>query len=242
MDDLVFLILLVLWAFETYILYYSWGIAYPYFKSMNNPTKPLMLMLQKNRVARLLTGKYIAQTYEYESADELLAFSKNDAGSFTFGRSILDLFYDAASQAQKPEFWLTCQALKKMGVINWDNLLTGIKTGKIKNGENVIGIKLKGRITEDGLIEIGDYQITGSMPQEGEIYTPLFSQVNPHEVVGFVQGTASINKGYSDTKVNIERLGQLKGITSNPNLMALGFIIICGCIGIGILFALGVFK
>ena len=115
MDDLIFLAVLAVAGLEGYIMLEVWPFAKVYLKSMNNPQKPLMLMLQRNGLMRMLTGRYLSQVYEYESGEELLAFSKNDSGAFKFGKAIVDIFYDAANMAQRPEFWLACHAFLLAG-------------------------------------------------------------------------------------------------------------------------------
>ena len=250
MDDLLFLVIFVVAAIETYIIYEVWPFAREYLKSMNKPTRPLMFLFQKNRILRLLTGKYIAQTYEYESGEELLAFSKNDAGSFTFGKAIVDIFYDAGNMAQRPEFWLICHAFMQAGYKGWDEVKAALSISKkLKSGTGKnLGVLVKGKfvdhngIKQERVMEISDIcPATINDPEEGEIYIPLFSQVNPHETLAYVEGTASIYKGYADTKLNIERAQKFGGILNNPSIMAMGFIIICAGVALGIMKALRVF-
>ena len=249
MDDIIFLVVLAFAALLGYVVFEIWPFAKAYLKSMNNPAKPMMLMFQRNGILRMLTADYVSQVYEYESGKELLAFSKNDSGAFKFGKVIVDVFYDAANMAQRPEFWLICHAFLQAGYTGWDQVKNDILiTKKLKPGTGKeLGVRIKGRFVmpdgsrEEKVMEISDVAVARGDADEGEIFVPLFSQVNPHDTLPYVEGTAAILKGYADTKVNIVRAEKYGGILNNPSVMGLGFIVICLCFGVGILKVLKVF-
>jgi hypothetical protein len=67
------------------------------------------------------------------------------------------------------------------------------------------------------------------------VNVPLFAEVDFGALYDFVKGRPSIAKAYCDTKVNEARAERDQKFFDNPQIMALGFIIIMACIGIGIL-------
>jgi len=73
-----------------------------------------------------------------------------------------------------------------------------------------------------------------------KINIPLFAEVDFGALYDFIKGRPAISKAYCDTKVNEARAERDSKFWDNPQIMALGFIIICACIGIGILKALNV--
>jgi len=75
----------------------------------------------------------------------------------------------------------------------------------------------------------------------GTILVPILRSVNPGMVEGYSRGKPAITRAYTDTVLNIDRAGRNQKFYENPQIMALGFILIAGCLGIGILKSLGVF-
>ena len=63
----------------------------------------------------------------------------------------------------------------------------------------------------------------------------------PGMVEGYSRGKPAITRAYTDTVLNIDRAGRNQKSYENTQGMALGFILLAGCLGIGILKSLGVF-
>ncbi len=80
----------------------------------------------------------------------------------------------------------------------------------------------------------------GTLKQE-DLVIPLVSTFDPAMVVQFCTGKPAIMKAWADTKLNIDRQKRDKPFYENPQVMSLAFIIICGCLGIGIMKSMGVF-
>lgn len=217
-------------GFLGWIMYYDYKmepvLAY-YGSWLKNRT--LMLYMTKSGRAYLRSdAKYISGVYEIENqkTEELMAFSKNDKGGFKFGETSLELTYDAANMVLRPEFIVAIESLKRAGYSSIDSLQEALVRGEFKPYcDKELGIT----ITSTG------------KPEKGEVYVPLFKTVNPHEVLEYVLGSATIFKSFTDTKVQMERLRQAKGILGDPNFQGIMLLVVGGCIGLGILKALHVF-
>lgn len=72
-------------------------------------------------------------------------------------------------------------------------------------------------------------------------HIPLLTQFDPSWVVDYVKGKPATMKAWGDTKVNIDRARRAEKFYENPQIMSLGFIIVCACIGFGILKSMNVF-
>ena len=187
------------------------------------PGKTLMLYTTKSgRAALRSDSKYIAGVYEIsnEKKEELLAFSKNDKGALQFGESRMEIVYDGANMTIRPEYLLAVEALKRRGYNTIDQLQVAIEKGKFQNFvDEEIGIEVN--LTNPG--------------SEGRIYIPLYHSINPHEIAGYVLGSATIFKSFTDTKVTMERLKAAKTGLSDPGIQQMVMIIIVGALGLGIL-------
>lgn len=203
---------------------YVWlkPIAIPYLKCRGKPRTPLMLLCQQNGRARATPGKYIAGMYEDPDPTNPLAFFKSDTGSYKLGAADLELFYDGAGTATSPDLVVAVQELRSMGYTNINDLMAAFRAGKFKGDS----FTLKGETVcfDNGTISI-----------------PLIRQFDPAKVEGFSKNKPAITKAYSDTKLNIDRADRDQKFYENPQIMALGFIIVSACIGIGIMKSMGVF-
>ena len=156
---------------------------------------------------------------EKEKQKELFAWSKNDKGAFQWGEARLELVSDMANMTMRPEFLLAIEALKKHGYETIEDLQKAIKDKRFAPFvDDELGLSI--RLEKE--------------PEKGQIYIPLFKSINVYEIVGYVLGSAVVQKAYTDTKVQMERLKQYKGITGNPDVM---FIVLL-LVGIGVLLAI----
>lgn len=198
------------------------SIAIPYLKCRGKPRNPLMLLYQQNGRARLTPGKYIAGMYEDPDPTNPLAFFKSDTGSYKLGAADLESFYDGAGTATSPDLVVAVQELREMGYANIHDLMAAVRAGRFKGDSFVL---------KDGTVCF----------EKGTISIPLIRQFDPAKIEAFSQSKPAITKAYSDTKLNIDRAGRDQKFYENPQIMALGFIIVSACIGIGIMKSMGVF-
>lgn len=197
-------------------------IALPYLKCRGKAKKPLMAIFQRNGRVRLVPGKYIAEMYEDPDPQNPLAFFKSDTGGYKLGACDTELFYDGAVAATSPDLVVAVQELRSMGYRNIDDLMRAVRAGAFKGDQ----FTLKGETVcfDNGTISI-----------------PLIRQFDPSQVEIFSKGKPAITKAYSDTKLNIDRRARQEKFYENPQIMAMGFILLMGCLGIGLMKALGVF-
>lgn len=197
-------------------------IALPYLKCRGKAKKPLMAIFQRNGRVRLVPGKYIAEMYEDPDPQNPLAFFKSDTGGYKLGACDTELFYDGAVAATSPDLVVAVQELRSMGYRNIDDLMRAVRAGAFKGDQ----FTLKGKTVcfDNGTISI-----------------PLIRQFDPSQVEIFSKGKPAITKAYSDTKLNIDRRARQEKFYENPQIMAMGFILLMGCLGIGLMKALGVF-
>lgn len=197
-------------------------IALPYLKCRGKAKKPLMQIFQRNGRLRLVPGKYIAEMYEDPDPQNPLAFFKSDTGGYKLGACDTELFYDGAIAATSPDLVVAVQELRSMGYRNVDDLMRAVRAGTFKGDQ----FTLKGETVcfDNGTISI-----------------PLIRQFDPSQVEIFSKGKPAITKAYSDTKLNIDRRARQEKFYENPQIMAMGFILLMGCLGIGLMKALGVF-
>lgn len=197
-------------------------VAVPYLKTRNKPGRPLLAIFQRNSRLRLTPGKYIAEMYEVDDPDNPLAFFKADTGGYKLGAADVEAFYDGAAAATSPDLVVAVQELRNMGYRDIDDLMTAIRAGTFKGDQFTL---------RDGVVSF----------DAGTISIPLIRQFDPAVVETFSKGKPAITRAYSDTKLNIDRAGRDSKFYENPQLMALAFIIIAGCLGIGIMKSMGVF-
>lgn len=194
----------------------------PYLACYNNPRKTLMLIFERKGTIRASAGDYISEMYEDRSTKQPLSFFKSDVGGFKLGNVDVDLFYDGADTATSPELLTVVEELKARGYKNIESVMADVRAGKF-GGDKII--------TRDGVV----YMDTGT------ILVPLLKTVRPSSIEGYNNGKPAITRAYVDTVLNIDRAGRGQKFFENPQLMALGFILIMGCMGIGIMKVLGVF-
>lgn len=197
-------------------------VALPYLKSYNKPQKPLLAIFQRNGRLNLTNGNYIAEVYESNDKENPLAFFKSDTGGYRLGNTDIEIFYDGAASATSPEIVLAIEELQKRGYKNIDEVMEAVRNGQF-SGDSFV--------TKNGVVSFDN----------GTISIPLIKQFDPAIVEEFSRGKPSITRAYSDTKLNIDRINRSGKFYDNPQIMSLAFLIICACIGIGILKALGVF-
>jgi len=197
-------------------------VALPYIKCRGKAKTPLMGIFQRNGRLRLVPGKYVAEMYEDPDPKNPLAFFKSDTGGYKIGACDLEVFYDGAVAATSPDLVVAVQELRNMGYRNIDDLMRAIRAGAFKGDQ----FTLKGETVcfDNGTISI-----------------PLIRQFDPSQVEVFSKGKPAITKAYSDTKLNIDRRARQEKFYENPQIMAMGFILLMGCLGIGLMKALGVF-
>lgn len=197
-------------------------VAIPYLKCRGKAKTPLMGIFQRNGRLRLVPGKYVAEMYEDPDPQNPLAFFKSDTGGYKIGACDLEVFYDGAVAATSPDLVVAVQELRNMGYRNIDDLMRAVRAGAFKGDQ----FTLKGETVcfDNGTISI-----------------PLIRQFDPSQVEIFSKGKPAITKAYSDTKLNIDRRARQEKFYENPQIMAMGFILLMGCLGIGIMKALGVF-
>ena len=194
----------------------------PYLKCRGKAKTPLLGIFQRNGRVRLTPGKYVAEMYEDPDPNYPLAFFKSDNGGYKLGACDLEVFYDGAASATSPDLVVAVQELRNMGYNTIDDVMRDVKAGKFEGD----CFKLQG---EEVCF------------RKGTISIPLIRQFDPAAVEVFSKGKPAITKAYSDTKLNIERASLQGKFYENPQIMGLGFIIIAGCLGIGMMKALGVF-
>lgn len=197
-------------------------VAVPYLQTRNKPGRPLLAIFQRNGRLRLTPGKYIAEMYEVDDPANPLAFFKADTGGYKLGAADVEAFYDGAAAATSPDLVVAVQELRNMGYRDIDDLMTAIRAGTFKGDQFTL---------RDGVVSFDN----------GTISIPLIRQFDPAVVETFSKGKPAITRAYSDTKLNIDRAGRDSKFYDNPQLMALAFIIIAGCLGIGIMKSMGVF-
>ena len=197
-------------------------VAIPYLKCRGKAKTPLMGIFQRNGRLRLVPGKYVAEMYEDPDPKNPLAFFKSDTGGYKIGACDLEVFYDGAVAATSPNLVVAVQELRSMGYRNIDDLMRAVRAGAFKGDQ----FTLKGETVcfDNGTISI-----------------PLIRQFDPSQVEIFSKGKPAITKAYSDTKLNIDRRARQEKFYENPQIMAMGFILLMGCLGIGLMKALGVF-
>jgi hypothetical protein len=197
-------------------------VAIPYLKCRGKAKKPLMQIFQRNGRLRLVPGKYIAEMYEDPDPQNPLAFFKSDTGGYKLGACDTELFYDGAVAATSPDLVVAVQELRNMGYRTIDDLMRAVRAGTFKGDQ----FTLKGETVcfDNGTISI-----------------PLIRQFDPSQVEIFSKGKPAITKAYSDTKLNIDRRARQEKFYENPQIMAMGFILLMGCLGIGLMKSLGVF-
>ncbi len=197
-------------------------VAIPYLKCRGKAKTPLMGIFQRNGRLRLVPGKYVAEMYEDPDPKNPLAFFKSDTGGYKIGACDLEVFYDGAVAATSPDLVVAVQELRNMGYRNIDDLMRAVRAGAFKGDQ----FTLKGETVcfDNGTISI-----------------PLIRQFDPAQVEIFSKGKPAITKAYSDTKLNIDRRARQEKFYENPQIMAMGFILLMGCLGIGLMKALGVF-
>lgn len=197
-------------------------VALPYIKCRGKAKTPLMGIFQRNGRLRLVPGKYVAEMYEDPDPKNPVAFFKSDTGGYKIGACDLEIFYDGAVAATSPDLVVAVQELRDMGYRNIDDLMRAIRAGAFKGDQ----FTLKGETVcfDNGTISI-----------------PLIRQFDPSRVEVFSKGKPAITKAYSDTKLNIDRRARQEKFYENPQIMAMGFILLMGCLGIGLMKALGVF-
>jgi len=215
----VVVVLIILGAFMAYTVK---PVALPYLRSRNKPDSPMMILCQRNGRINLVTGKYISEMYEDPNPDNPLAFFKSDTGAYKLGSADVELFFDGAATATSPDLVVAIQELQRMGYKDIDSLMIAIRAGKFRGDSFTLS---------DGTLSFDD----------GTISIPLIRQFDPARVEAFSRGKPAIIRSYADTKLNIDRAGRGGKFYDNPQIMALGFIIIAACVGIGLMKALGVF-
>jgi hypothetical protein len=197
-------------------------VAIPYLKCRGKAKTPLMGIFQRNGRLRLVPGKYVAEMYEDPDPQNPLAFFKSDTGGYKLGACDTEVFYDGAVAATSPDLVVAVQELRSMGYRNIDDLMRAVRAGAFKGDQ----FTLKGETVcfDNGTISI-----------------PLIRQFDPSQVEIFSKGKPAITKAYSDTKLNIDRRARQEKFYENPQIMAMGFILLMGCLGIGLMKSLGVF-
>lgn len=185
-----------------------------YLPCRNNPKQPWMWIFQKNKRVKPFSGRYFAEVYEVEDKEDLMAFFKSDNDGYKVGAADLELFYDGVDRAVSPRMAVMVRTLRDLGYINIRDVTRALNEGQLPARQ------------EDG---------------SPAIYMPLFAQFDPAVVVDFVRSKPAILKAYADTKVNMERRGHDQKFYENPQIMALAFIIVASCLGIGLLKSMGVF-
>lgn len=185
-----------------------------YIPSRNNPKQPWMWIFQKNKRVKPFSGSYFAEVYEVEDKEDLIAFFKSDSDGYKIGAADLEIFYDGVDRAVSPRMAVMIRTLRDLGYTNIRDVTQDINNGTLSTR-----------------------QADGSRP----VYMPLFTQFDPAVVADFVKSKPAILKAYADTKVNMERRGQDQKFYENPQIMALAFVIVAGCLGIGLLKSMGVF-
>jgi hypothetical protein len=197
-------------------------VALPYIKCRGKAKTPLMGIFQRNGRLRLVPGKYVAEMYEDPDPKNPLAFFKSDTGGYKIGACDLEIFYDGAVAATSPDLVVAVQEPRNMGYRTIDDLMRAVRAGTFKGDQ----FTLKGETVcfDNGTISI-----------------PLIRQFDPSQVEIFSKGKPAITKAYSDTKLNIDRRARQEKFYENPQIMAMGFILLMGCLGIGLMKALGVF-
>lgn len=203
---------------------YVWlkPVAIPYLRCRGKSKTPLMGIFQRNGRLKLTPGRYIAEMYEDLDPTNPLAFFKSNTGGYKLGACDFEAFYDGAAAATSPDLVVAVQELRAMGFRNIDDLMTAVRAGQFKGDQ----FTLKGKTVcfDNGTISI-----------------PLIRQFDPAQVEVFSEGKAAITKAFSDTKLVIDRAKRDQKFYENPQIMALGFLIIAGCLGIGLMKSLGVF-
>ena len=197
-------------------------VALPYLKCRRKEKTPLMAIFQRNGRLRLVPGKYVAEMYEDPDPKNPVAFFKSDTGGYKIGACDIELFYDGAIAATSPDLVVAVQELRSMGYRNIDDVMRAVRAGTFKGDK--FTLKDKTVCFDNGTISI-----------------PLIRQFDPSQVEIFSKGKPAIIKAYSDTKLNIDRRARQEKFYENPQIMAMGFLLLMGCLGIGIMKSLGVF-
>lgn len=197
-------------------------IALPYLKSYNKPERPMLAIFQRSGRLNLTDGNYVAEVYETTDKQNPLAFFKADTGGYRLGNADIELFYDGSACATSPDLVVAVEELKSRGYHNIEDVMQACRDGTF---------------TGDVFYLRGDTVCFES----GTISIPLLKQFNPADVESFCRGKPSITRAYSDTKLNIDRLSRHEKFYENPQIMSLAFLVVCACIGIGIMKSMGVF-
>ncbi len=198
-------------------------VAIPYWQCRGKPKTPLLAIFQRNGRLRLTKGRYIAEMYEDPDPANPLAFFKSDQGGYKLGACDIEAFYDGAGAAASPDLVVAVQELRTMGYGDIDSVMADVRAGKF-GGD-------KFHLAGDKTIQFRD----------GTISIPLIRQFDPAAVEVFSRGKPAITRAYTDTKLNIDRAGRDQKFYENPQIMALGFLLLAGCLGIGLMKSLGVF-
>ncbi len=196
--------------------------AISYLKCYNQPEKSLMLIFERKGTVRASPGDYVSEMYEDTGTKTPLAFFKGDTGGFKLGNVDVEVFFDGADVATSPEMLIVVEELKARGYRNIEEVMTAVRTGAF-GGDDIV--------TRDGVVCM----------DTGTVLVPILRTVNPAMVEGYSKGKPAITRAYTDTVLNIDRAGRDVKFYENPQIMALGFILIAGCLGIGIMKSLGVF-
>lgn len=194
----------------------------PYLKCYNRPDKTLMLIFERKGTVRASPGDYVSEMYEDTGTKTPLAFFKADTGGFKLGNVDVEVFYDGADVTTSPELLIVVEELKGRGYRNIEEVMRAVRSGTF-GGDDIV--------VRDGVVSM----------DTGTILVPILRSVNPGMVEGYSRGKPAITRAYTDTVLNIDRAGRNQKFYENPQIMALGFILIAGCLGIGILKSLGVF-
>jgi hypothetical protein len=184
-----------------------------YIPCRNNPNRPWMWIFQKNKRIKPFSGHYFAEVYEIEDKENLMAFFKADNEGYKVGSADLELFYEGIDRAVSPRMAIMVRTLRDLGYKSIRDATEALNRGLLPK-------------TKDGA---------------PAIYMPLFTQFDPSVIEDWVKSKPAILKAYADTKVNMERHGNVQKFYENPQIMALAFVIIAGCLGIGLLKSMGVF-
>lgn len=196
-------------------------IAVDYVKTRNKPGKTFLVVCQRNGTMMTVAANYVAGVHERITNNERWAFFSS-RGRYRFGEASAEFVYDGSDMATDPATLVAVAELKARGYHSIEDVMRAVRAGEFG------GDYLK---TIDGVVHFAD----------GTICVPLIAAFDPASIEGYSRGKPAITRAYTDTALNIDRARRDGKFYENPQVMAIGFILIAGCIGIGIMKSMGVF-
>jgi hypothetical protein len=167
----------------------------------------------------------------------MLIVQKNGPAFFDVGKYVAEVF-EYLNLQNPMAFFKNDRENHRFGQADLDIFYEA--TAVAHNMEFVIAIE---ELTKRGYKDINgvmsDYR-QGKF-KDDPLMIPILKEVDVAAVIDFVQGKPGTLKTYCDTKINIDRLGKDQKFWDNPQLMAIGYVLICGGLAIGIMKSMNVF-